>query len=176
MIRKFAVALALLFAPALAASAQTPQAADDDLTRAWGVLAADWRPFDIDAADASAAAASACEGALEEMQALDAAMPEDLSAAALSQIRAPHGLIIIPSDTDPHRAYIFPTADLSFMTSGPAAVAVTDAEDAVVSLTDASGRETQLQLGSVETLPVMRLQPPAAARPLYFVGCASTSE
>lgn len=168
---------ALLFAALLAAATpalaqQQPAAPQTDLERASHMLAANWRPI-VAGASAEAALANSCEGALEEMATLDAALPEDLNAAGLNALRAERGLIIVPTTDNPAAVYVFPNPQLAQITSGLAAVRVVDAAAGRVSLIDAAGATTQFQLGVSGGQPMMRILRDGAD-PLTYVGCANS--
>jgi hypothetical protein len=115
---------------------------------------------------------AACTGAVDEMAALDASLPAELSPETLRPIRAPRGFIIVPTD-DPGMAYIFPNAQLSAMTPGLAAIRVVSATLGRVDIVDAGGQTTQLQVGVAGGRPMMRVLREGGA-PLVFVGCASS--
>jgi hypothetical protein len=111
-------------------------------------------------------------GALEEMNALNNNMPEDLNSPALGAIRATRGFVIVNS-ADEGGAFLFPNADLPFIAPGRGGFAIADRSQGLVDLTDAAGAVTQLQLGASSGLPMMRIARPGA-EPLAYVGCAST--
>ena len=164
-------ALALLAALTLAgpASAQT---AYPELERAAHAVAAIWRPFDPTHADAQALQ-TACAGWEQEMNGVDTALPTDLTPEALAQVRAPHGLIIVPTAEDPAEAFIFPNAQMNWLASGLGHISVLSAAQGYVGVQDAAGHNFTLQLGRHGQTPVMRIRAPEGAM-LNFVGCAPT--
>lgn len=166
----FAAATLLCGNPALAQDAS----AETDLARAARMLAASWRPIPgLATAGLETAIAEACEGAPEELSALDAALPDNLSAPALQAVRAQRGLVVVATE-DPGAAYLFPGPDLPGVASGLAAMRLVDAAAGRVSLTDAAGREIQLQLGVAGGRAMMRVLSGDGA-PQVYVGCVATS-
>lgn len=166
---------ALIFALAIAlttpAAAQTPP--QSDTAQVARMLGAIWRPLPAAATGQQRAAAqTACVGALEEMNALNDILPEDLNSPALNAIRATRGLVIVNS-ADLGAAFFFPNANLSFMAPGRGSFAIADRAQGTVNLTDAAGTVTQVQLGASGGLPMMRILR-ADAPVLTYVGCAST--
>lgn len=152
------------------AAAQT----SDDAARAARLLAASWRPFALtNAGDPQAAFLAACEGAIEEMAALDAALPDDLDPQALAEVRASRGLVIVPAGDNPALAYLFAGADLPGIASGMAGVRVIDAALGRVDLIDAAGAAIPIQLGAAGQRPMLRVLTPDQP-PQSFVRCAST--
>jgi hypothetical protein len=160
-------ALALLCA--LPASAEAPS---PELARASHALAAIWRP--IAAADVSSreAAETACRGAIEEMAAIDAALPPVITPESLLRVRALRGLLIVPAEEDPGGAYFFPNAAMApWFTSGLGIIAVLSEPEGLIGVSDAGGHQIALQLGSANGRAILRLRGPTGA--IYpFVGCA----
>ncbi|MGE0597682.1 MAG: hypothetical protein AB7P07_15070 [Hyphomonadaceae bacterium] len=172
--RAIAFAAALLCFAASAAAQTTTAPPEDDLARAARMLAANWRPIPgLATSGAEAAISQACEGAIEELARLDAALPEDLSAPAIQLVRAERGLVIVPT-AEANAAYLFPNPQLPNVTSGLAAIRVLDPAAGRVTLTDAAGQDIQLQLGVAGGRAMMRILP-AEGDPLVYVGCASTA-
>src|SRR5690554_3256356 len=95
---------ALLCLLPVPASAQT---ASPDIARATRALSAMWRPI-----TGAASVEAACAGALEEIQAVEAALPPVLTQQSLARVRALRGLLIVPTD-DPQVAYFFPDASMT---------------------------------------------------------------
>jgi hypothetical protein len=93
MIRALAAALVLACtaAPALAQRAGPAS----DVARASQALSALWRPLPV--LEASALE-SACQGALEEIEAVEAALPPVLTQDSLARVRTLRGLLIIPTE------------------------------------------------------------------------------
>lgn len=164
--------IALIACATPAAAQQTP--AQSDLQRAAHMLGANWRPLEAGAASAEAAYAAACQGATDEMAALDAALPATLAPDGLGAVRTQRGLIIVPTDENPGAAYVFPNPHLTNIASGLAAIHVVDAAAGRISLTDAAGQEIQLQLGVAGGKAMMRILR-EGAEPLLYVGCASST-
>lgn len=170
MIMRALVFATLLLSAGPALAQEQPAPPQTDLERASHMLAANWRPI-VAGANAEAALANSCEGALEEMAALDAALPEELNADGLNTIRAQRGLIIVPTTENPAAVYVFPNPNLASITSGLAAVRVVDAAAGRISLIDAAGATTQFQLGVSGGQPMMRILL-EGADPVTYVGCA----
>lgn len=164
-------ALALFAALALATSA-TAQTAYPELERASHAVAAIWRPIDPAHADTPSLHA-ACAGWEQEMSGVDAALPTNLTAEALAQIRAPRGLIIVPTADDPASAFIFPNAQMAWVTSGLGRISVLAPAEGYVSVEDAAGHSFTLQLGRQGQAPLMRVRTPEGGM-MTFVGCAPT--
>lgn len=157
---------------------QTPAAAapavDEDTARASHAMAAIWRPFVETPAGAAADFQTACAGAQEELEQVDAAVPEQISAESLSAIRAPHGLVIVPAGDEPRAVFVFANHQLGQITSGLGILRVADAAQAVVGISDARGQETFFQLGQAGGKAMMRVLRPNEP-PLTYVGCAPTT-
>lgn len=162
--RVFLFALACLLAAAPASAENNEQAA-----RASRALAANWRP--VTGALTEASIRDACAGAVQEIAAVEAAMPRDLTPESLASVRSLHGLLVIPSGDDPALAFFIPPAELGWFTSGLGAIAVLDEAQGLLGVRDAGGRDIALQLGRAGTRPVLRIRPPEGAM-LTFVGCA----
>jgi hypothetical protein len=171
MIRALAVALLLALG---AASQALAQSHPSDAERAARALAAIWRP--ITAADMATPSAveTACRGALEEMGAVEAALPTVIDPVSLAQVRALRGLLIVPAGEDPAVAYFFPNRDLGWFTSGLGAITVLSPNDGLIGVRDAGGHDIAFQLGHLGGKPILRIRDPGGAI-LNFVGCASTS-
>lgn len=170
-----ALIIALALASVLPAAAQTP-AETTAAARVSRLLGAIWRPLPETAAGPSQAMfETACEGALEEMAELDARLPEHLTREALAPVRAPRGLIIIPTEEDPARIYVFPNQELSQIASGLGLFRLDPAGAGRVVLRDAAGQEALLQLGAAGGQALMRLRAPGQSEARLFVGCAATT-
>ncbi len=109
------------------------------------------------------------------MAELDLSLPERLTPEALALVRAPRGLVIVPTAEDPSSIYIFPNQELGAIASGLGQFRLDPAGAGHVVLRDAAGRETQLQLGSAGGQTLMRLRAPGQGDTRLFVGCASTT-
>jgi hypothetical protein len=162
----FAIAACLLSASVVAAqeSPSTPE-----LTRASRALAAIWRPLPGEITQA--AVESACAGALEEMAAVEAALPPVLTAESLARVRALRGLLIVPAGDAPGEAYFFPPPNLAWFASGIGRISVISEADGFIAVRDAEGRDIALQLGRAGRTAMLRLRPPEG-EPIAFVGCA----
>jgi hypothetical protein len=162
------LALAVLFALAAPAAAQDlePDAATARATRALSFM---WRPLPALRAEAITAA---CQGAEEEIEAVEAALPPVLTAQSLARVRALHGLLIIPTD-DPAAPFLFPDASLSWLASGVGGVAVANEAEGLLAIQDADARVVAVQLGTAGDMPILRFRDPSGAL-LNFVGCAAT--
>jgi hypothetical protein len=150
------------------AMAQTAPAAPE-ATRAVRALSALWRPV---AATDGASIEAACAGALEEIEAVEAALPPVLTPESLARVRTLHGLLVVPTD-DPQVAYFFPDVSMPWFTSGLGAVGVISETDGFVGVRDAAGADFALQLGRAGRQAMLRLRAPDG-QILNFVGCAPT--
>lgn len=164
MIRCLALALALH-------SAAPAAAQPGDIAGAMHRLAAIWRP--IAAGANQEAVRAACAGAIEELAAVDAELPAELSPQNLARLRPPSGLIVIPLGDEPTGAYFFPPAALPWFASGLGAVSVVDEAHGRLSVRDAAGAEIGLQLGALGSTPALRVSS-AEGEARTFVGCAPT--
>jgi hypothetical protein len=156
------LALAVLLLP-LPAAAQT----QPDVTRATRALSALWRPM-----TGATTVEAACAGALEEIEAVEAALPPVLTQQSLARVRALRGLLIVPTD-DPQVAYFFPDRSMAWFTSGMGAIAVINEAEGFVGVRDAGGRDIALQLGRGGEHALLRIRNPEG-QVLNFVGCAPT--
>ncbi|MBY0564616.1 MAG: hypothetical protein K2P58_10555 [Hyphomonadaceae bacterium] len=160
----------------LALCATTPAAAQtttspDPAIRA---LSAIWRPIGANEAVNAAAVLTACEGAVEEMASIEAALPETITPEALARIRAPRGLLVVPAE-EAGRAYFFPGPSTPWFTSGLAAVAALSEAEGLIGVRDAGNQDVALQLGAVGGRPVLRVRGPDRAVHT-FIGCARVPE
>jgi hypothetical protein len=167
MIRTFAAALAFACLAAAPASAQT--GTDTEVSRASHALAALWRPIP---ALESAAIEAACGGAVEEIAAVESALPPVLTPESVARVRALHGLLIIPTD-DPAVSYFFPDLTMPWFTSGLGGLTVLDEGEGFIGVTDAGGESIALQLGRAGQRGILRLRAPEGAI-VNFVACAPT--
>jgi hypothetical protein len=170
-------ALAILLAAN--ATAQTPPGsptapanASPEVARASRALAAMWRPLTGPATET--ALASACHGAVEDMRALDEAMPDPLTSEALASLHPAHGIVFVPASDDPGAIFIFPSADLIWFASGLGAIAAANEGTGEVSLRDAAGHTIQAVLGHAAGHAMLRLEVPGGG-PATYVGCAATA-
>lgn len=167
--RALLIALMALTAAPVAA-AQTP-VASSELQRASQALGAIWRPLTgADTGDAE----TACQGAIQEMAAVEAALPPILSPESVARVRALRGFLVIPTE-DPGAAYFFPGSNLPWITSGLGAITVISEAEGFIGIQDASGLRIPLQLGRRDGVPILRIRSPDGAI-LNFVGCADTMQ
>lgn len=162
--RCFAFALLLLTAAPVAA--QTP---NPEIERATRALAAMWRPTQGELTASSLQAA--CAGAVEEMAAVEAALPPILTPASLSRVRSLRGLLIIPAEEASGQAYFFPPPDLAWFAPGLGAFTVISEAEGFIGVRDAAGTEIAFQLGRAGGRAVLRIRSPEGAI-VPFVGCA----
>jgi hypothetical protein len=161
MLRPLLFALAcLLPVPAVAQTAP-------DVAQATRALSAMWRPM-----AGAASVETACAGALEEIEAVEAALPPVLTQQSLARVRALRGLLIVPTD-DPQVAYFFPDRSMAWFTSGMGAIAVINEAEGFIGVRDAGGRDVALQLGRGGEHALLRIRNPEG-QVLNFVGCAPT--
>lgn len=171
MIRVLALALLLAIGAACPALAQSQPS---EAARAARALAAIWRPIAAADLGTPSAVEAACTGALEEMDAVEAALPTVIDPASLAQVKALRGLLIVPAGEDPAVAYFFPTRDLAWFTSGLGAIAVLSPDDGLIGVRDAGGHDIAFQLGHMGGMPMLRIRGPDGAI-LNFVGCAAST-
>lgn len=162
-----ALVLSLVCLLASTATAQTN--GSPELNRASRALAAVWRP--ISAAPTTETVQTACAGAVEEMSAIEAALPPVLTPESLARVRSLHGLLIVPTGDDPAAAYFFPPVELAWFASGLGVISVINEGEGFLSLRDALGQTIAIQLGRYAGQPILRLRAPQGAI-LNFVGCA----
>jgi len=163
------IAALLVLAAAAPAVAQTRIASPEE-TRASRALAAMWRPLPTMTAEAVTAA---CRGAAAEIDAVEAAIPAELTPESLARVHALRGILVIPTD-DPNISYFFPDRSLTWFASGPGAVAMIEEGEGFIGVRDAVGTDIPIQYGQAGSHPVIRVQQPNG--PIHtFVGCAPTS-
>jgi hypothetical protein len=172
--------LALTFSIATGAAAQTIPSLTGpapgvhvapEVAHASHALAAIWRPLTGPATEAGLTAA--CSGAVEDMRALDSAMPDELSAASLAGLHPAHGIVFVPAADDPSDIFIFPSADLTWMASGLGKLDTANDGTGEVALHDAQQHSLAIVLGRAAGHSMMRLTVPTGA-PATYVGCAAT--
>ncbi|HYD88470.1 MAG TPA: hypothetical protein VEA80_13420 [Vitreimonas sp.] len=163
----------LLFALACLFAAPAAAQSNAELQRASAALSAIWRP--ITGPLTTAAVETACAGAVQEMAAVEAALPPVLTPDSLARVRALRGFLIVPAGDDPAWAYFFPPPDLAWFRSGIGALTVLDQAQGLIGVRDASGQNIALQLGRAGEHAVLRVRPPQGGAPLAFVGCAASS-
>jgi hypothetical protein len=162
MLRPLLIVLLCLLPLPAAAQTQTP-----DIARATRALSAMWRPI-----TGAASVEQACAGALQEIEAIEAALPPIVTQASLARVRTLHGLLIVPTE-DPQVAYFFPDASMPWFTSGMGAIAVINEAEGFIGVRDAGGLDIALQLGRGDERPLLRIRNPEG-QVLNFVGCAPT--
>ncbi len=154
----------------LTLGAAWPAAAETNVVaqRAAEALGGIWRP--VSGPISAAAITSACAGAREEMNGIEAALPRDLTPANLAELRPERGLLIVPAD-EAGFVYFFPPAGISWFASGLGIMTVLDEAQGLIGVQDALGRNVGLQLGHAGQHAVLRVRPPEGPL-LTFVGCA----
>lgn len=160
------LAVVVLLLPFPATAQTTP--AQPDVARATRALSAMWRPM-----AGAQSVEQACAGALEEIEAVEAALPPVLTQQSLARVRSLRGLLIVPTD-DPQLAYFFPDATMPWFTSGMGAVAVINETEGFIGVHDAGGRDIAIQLGRGGQHALLRIRDPEG-HIVNFVGCAPTS-
>lgn len=160
------LALALLFATPAAAQ-QNPA----EVERAATALAAIWRP--VSGPITATTLQAACSGAVEEIAAVEAALPPVLTPESLARVRGLRGLLIIPTGDDPAWFYVFPPIGLDWVTPGMGRVTVVSEAEGFLTLQDGAGTSISAQLGRAGQRPVLRLRSPEGPL-LNYVGCAPT--
>lgn len=150
--------IALLCLAAWPAGAQTPTATPE-LTRATQAIGAMWRPIEGPLSGESIRAA--CAGAEQEMLALDAAMPAELTDESASRVRGLRGLHVIPIASTPGAAYFFPPLGMSWFNSGLGGFSVINEAEGFIGVRDAGGQELAFQIGRAGTHPMLRIRRPS---------------
>jgi hypothetical protein len=153
-----ALLIAALALAASSAAAQTP-AATPELTRATGAIGALWRP--VTGTITAEAIRDACTGSEQELQALDAAMPSELTTESAARVRGLRGLHVIPIASTPGAAYFFPPLGMSWFNSGLGGFSVLNEAEGFIGVRDASGQELAFQLGRAGTHPMLRIRRPS---------------
>lgn len=146
---------ALICFCALPAAAQTP-GATPELTRAANAIGAIWRP--IDGPITGESIRSACAGAEQEMLALDAAMPSELTDESAARVRGLRGLHIIPIADTPGAAYFFPPLAMAWFNSGLGGFSVINETEGFIGVRDAGGQELAFQIGRAGPHPMLRIR------------------
>lgn len=164
---KRAALFVLLCLAATAAAAQTPPPTPE-LTRATTALGAMWRP--IDGSITGARIQAACAGAEQEMQALDAAMPAELTDESATRVRGLRGLHIIPIAHTPGAAYFFPPLSMTWFNSGLGGFSVINEAEGFIGVRDAGGQEFAFQRGVAGSHPMLRIRRPSGEI-VTLVGC-----
>lgn len=160
----------LIFALAcLAASTASAQTQTGDVSRAMSALSAIWRPI-----TGAASLQSACSGAIEELEAVEAALPPVLTPDSLARVRALRGLVVVPTGEDPATAFFFPDRSLSWFSSGVGVVTVIDEPQGFLAVRDADGHDIAVQLGNAGGSPMLRIRTPNGGGVVTYVGCASS--
>lgn len=171
---------ALFLSLAASAAAQTlppltgpapTTAVSPEISRASHALAAIWRPVTGPATEAGLAAA--CNGAVDDMRALDSAMPEELNAAALAGLHPAHGIVFVPAADDASDVFIFPSADLTWFASGLGKLVTANEGTGEVALHDAQDHPILITIGHAAGHSMLRLTVPTGV-PVTYVGCAAT--
>ncbi len=150
--------IALFCLAAWPAAAQTP-ATTPELTRASQAIGAIWRP--IEGAVSADSIRTACAGAEQEMQALDAAMPAELNEETAARVRGLRGLHVIPVATSPGAAYFFPPLGMTWFNSGLGAYSVINEAEGFIGVRDAGGEELAFQVGRAGNRPMLRIRRPS---------------
>lgn len=149
--------IALLCLAASPAAAQTP-ATTPELTRATQAIGAMWRPIEVQLSGESIRAA--CAGAEQEMLALDAAMPAELTDESASRVRGLRGLHVIPIASTPGAAYFFPPLSMTWFNSGLGGFSVINEAEGFIGVRDAAGQELAFQVGRAGNNPMLRIRRP----------------
>lgn len=159
--------IAIFCLAASPAFAQT-QAPSPELTRATAAIGAIWRP--IEGAINVESIRTACTGAEQEMRALDAAMPAELTPESAARVRGLRGLHVVPLTERPGTAYFFPPLGMTWFTSGLGAYSVINEAEGFIGVRDAGGQELAFQVGRAGTHPMLRVRRPTGEI-VTFAGC-----
>lgn len=139
------------------AAAQTP-AATPEIARATTAIGAMWRP--VEGALSADSLRTACAGAEQEMQALDAAMPSELTDETASRVRGIRGLHIVPIADTPGAAYFFPPISMTWFSSGLGGFSVINEAEGFIGVRDSENHEFAFQVGRAGTHPMLRIRRP----------------
>lgn len=161
--RFLAFALACLFATS--AGAQT----NAEIERAASALSAIWRP--VEGAVTATTINAACAGAVEEIAAIEAALPPVLTPDSLQRVRGLRGMLIVPAGDVAGWLYVFPPSSLNWITPGMGRVTVVSEADGFLAIQDGAGQSVSVQLGRAGQWPMMRIRQTEGAT-LNYVGCA----
>lgn len=164
--RRALFALACLFATPTAAQQNTAE-----VVRASSALSAIWRP--VDGAMTPTTFQAACSGAVEEIAAVEAALPPVLTPQSLERVRGLRGLVIIPTGDDPAWVYLFPPFGLDWITPGMGRITVVSEAEGFLTLQDGAGASISTQLGRAGQWSILRIRQPEGVL-LNYVGCAPT--
>ena len=149
------------------AAAQTP-VASPELTRATNAIGAMWRP--VEGAVTAETIRTACTGAEQEMRALDAAMPAELTTESAARVRGLRGLHVIPIADTPGAAYFFPPLNMPWFTSGLGGFSVLNEAEGFIGVRDAGGQELAFQVGRAGPHPMLRIRR-STGEIATFAGC-----
>jgi len=164
--RYLLIALFCLTAP-WPAAAQT-RAATPELVRAAQAIGAMWRP--VEGALSNASITAACTGSAQEMEALDAAMPDQLTEDSAARVRGLRGLHIVTVASAPGAAYFFPPLGMDWFTSGLGGFSVINEAEGFIGVRDAGDHEFAFQVGRAGDRPVLRIRKPDGAL-VTLAGC-----
>ena len=165
---------ALLFV--LACMAVTPavaQTTTPEVARASTALAAIWRP--VTGTITGASLTAACQGAREEMEAIESALPAVLTPDSLARVRSFHSLIIVPTQENPAVAFFFPSGEMNWFTPGLGSINVISEPEGFLAVRDAENHDIAIQIGHAGDHAMIRVRPPGTSTFTTFVGCAATT-
>jgi hypothetical protein len=94
------------------------------------------------------------------MQALDAAMPSDLTDESAGRVRGLRGLHVIPITSTPGAAYFFPPLNMPWFHSGLGGFSVIDEASGLIGVRDSGGQDLGFQLGRAGNHPMLRIRRP----------------
>lgn len=157
----------------LLAAPATAQTAPPEVARASTALAAVWRPVTPPMTQASLTAA--CRGAREEMDAVESALPVELTTESLARVRTFHSLIIVPTAENPASVFVFGGPDLPWLPSGLGVVSVLSESEGFLALRDAQNHDVALQIGHAGDDRMLRVRTPETSTFTTFVGCTATT-
>lgn len=158
---------------ALPAVAQNSGDAPPEVARAATQLAAIWRPVNGTVSQASLTAA--CRGAREEMEAVDSALPAELTTDSLVRVRTFHSLMVVPTNENPSMAFFFASPDMPWFTSGLGAISVISEPEGFLAVRDAGSHDIAIQVGHAGNSRMLRVRAPGTSSFITFVGCAATT-
>jgi hypothetical protein len=118
---------------------------------------------------------ASCRGAAEEMDAVESALPAELTTESLARVRTFHSLIIVPTAENPASAFIFAGPELPWLPSGLAAISVVSEPEGFLAMRDAQDHDVALQIGHAGETRMLRVRTPGTSTLTTFVGCTATT-
>jgi hypothetical protein len=109
------------------------------------------------------------------MEAVDSALPAELTTESLARVRTFHSLMVVPTNENPGMAFFFAGPDMAWFTSGLGAISVVSEPEGFLAVRDAGSHDIALQLGHAGDSRMLRVRAPGTSTFTTFVGCAATT-